>query len=147
MELTHLRTETTGTHDLNLGEGEGDQKLPGFDGEGRGPMSDARREALATIVDRLNDRFGTTLSEADQLSFDQMVAAATAIDDLSDAATANDEANFGLVFDDRFEGIVIDRHDANTAILKRFLDDAAFAEMLTRWAREEAYRRLRDESA
>jgi hypothetical protein len=35
----------------------------------------------------------------------------------------------------------------NTAILKRFLDDSDFAEMLTRWAREEAYRRLRDESA
>ena len=110
-------------------------------------MSDARIEALRTIVDRLNDRFGTTLSESDQLSFDQMVTAATEIDDISEAATANDQENFGLVFDGRFEGIVIDRHDDNTAILKRFLDDGDFAEMLTRWARDEAYRRLRDEPA
>ena len=85
-ELTHLRTETTGTHDLNLGAGEGDQLLPGLDGEGRGPMTEARREALQTIVERLNDRFGTTLSDTDQLSFDQMVAAATDIDDLAEAS-------------------------------------------------------------
>jgi len=147
VSLTHLRTETTGTHDLSLGKGEGDQMLPGFSGDGRGPMSEARKEALKTIVERLNDRFGTTLSEADQLSFDQMVAAATEVEDLAEAANANDESNFGLVFDDKFEGIVIDRHDANTTILKRFLDDGDFAEMLTRWAREEAYRRLREEGA
>jgi type I restriction enzyme R subunit len=144
VELTHLRTEATGTHDLNLGEGDGDHVLPGITGDGRGPMSAARREALATIVERLNDRFGTTLSEADQLSFDQMVAAATEVDDLAEAARANDQENFGLVFDGSFEGIVIDRHDANTTILKKFLDDNDFAEMLTRWARDEAYRRLRE---
>lgn len=147
VELTHLRTETTGTHDLSLGKGDGDQLLPGFGGEGRGPITEARREALRTIVERLNDRFGTTLSESDQLSFDQMVVAATEVGDLAEAANANDQSNFGLVFDDKFEGIVIDRHDANTTILKRFLDDGDFAEMLTRWAREEAYRRLREEGA
>jgi hypothetical protein len=57
--------------------------LPGFTGAGRGTMSEARREALSTMVERLNEPFGTTLSDADQLSFDQMVAAATAIDDRS----------------------------------------------------------------
>ena len=51
------------------------------------------------------------------------------------------EENFAYRFDRRFEGLVIDRHDTNGEMLRRFLDQPEFAKVFTAWARGEPYRR------
>ena len=67
--LTHLRTELTGEHDLSLAEGGG--VISGFTGEGRSGQ-DPRFERLSTIIETLNDRFGTEFTEADKVFVDQI---------------------------------------------------------------------------
>ncbi|HVT63692.1 MAG TPA: type I restriction endonuclease [Mycobacteriales bacterium] len=142
--LAALRTETTGTYDVSLGEGEGEQVLPGFTGEGVGPQAERKKVSLSTIIEKLNDRFGTHLTQADQVWVEQQIIVAVDDPEIHSSALANTEENFGFTFDRRFEGLVIDRHDANSEMLRRFLDQPEFAEMFTAWARSETYRQVRE---
>jgi type I restriction enzyme R subunit len=132
--------------DGSLGDGDGEQLLPmAFSGEGAGPQAERKRAALSTIIESLNDKFGTNLTQAEQLWVEQQVTAAVEDPEIRASAIANSEQNFGYTFDKRFEGLVIDRHDANGEMLRRFLDQPEFASLFTTWARGEAYRQIRDD--
>lgn len=86
-------------------------------------------------------------SAADQLHYEQAVAAAVEDPTIREQALANDEENFAYGFDPQFEGIVLDRHELNEVLVQRFLADPTFKEYVTSWARSEAYRRIRTEEA
>jgi type I restriction enzyme R subunit len=145
--LAALRTETTGTFDVSLGAGEGEQQLPmAFTGDGAGPQNERKRAALSTIIETLNDKFGTNLTQADQLWVEQQVTAAVEDPEIRAGALANTEENFKFTFDRLFEGRVIDRHDANGEMLRRFLDQPDFADLFTAWARGETYRQIREQA-
>jgi type I restriction enzyme R subunit len=146
--LAALRTETTGTFDVSLGAGDGEQILPtAFSGDGSGGMNAAKQAALSTIIEVLNDKFGTNLTQADQVWVQQQLAVTVEDPEIRASAMANSEQNFGYTFDKRFEGLVIDRHDANGEMLRRFLDQPEFATLFTHWARAETYRQIRDGGA
>ncbi len=143
--LAALRTETTGTFDVRLGAVESEQVLPtAFSGDGSGGMNEAKKAALSTIIETLNDKFGTTFQPADQLWVEQQLEVTIADPEIRASALANTEANFGYTFDKRFEGLVIDRHDANGEMLRRFLDQPEFATLFTAWARGETFRQIRE---
>lgn len=127
--LAALRVELTGTFDVSLGDEGGEQVLAGFTGGGAGPMAERKQAALSTIIELLNDRFGTNLGEADLLFGEQGIAVSEADPQIRAAALANDEANFAYVFD------------------PKFLDQPDFADLFTRWARGETYRRIRQDGA
>jgi type I restriction enzyme R subunit len=143
VELTHLRIQDSDTHDVGLGGGDGDQTLPGFS-PGTGRQHERKEAPLSTIIEALNDRFGTTFTNADQLHFEQSVAAAMEDPNIVEQALANDEENFAFGFDPQYEGIVLDRHELNDALVQRFLSDPSFKDYVTDWARAEAYRRIRE---
>jgi type I restriction enzyme R subunit len=145
--LAALRTETTGTFDVSLGAGEGEQLLPtAFSGDGSGGQNAAKQAALSTIIDTLNDKFGTTFGQPDLLWVEQQLEVAIEDHEMRASALVNTEQNFGYTFDRRFEGMVIDRHDANGEMLRKFLDQPEFASMFTTWARGEAYRQIREQA-
>jgi type I restriction enzyme R subunit len=145
--LAALRTETTGTFDVGLGTGDGQQTLPGtFTGQGAGPQNEAKQAALSTIIETLNDKFGSNLGEADLIWAQQQLAVTVEDPEIRASALANTEQNFGYTFDRRFEGLVIDRHDANGEMLRRFLDQPEFAGLFTAWARSETFRQIRDDA-
>jgi type I restriction enzyme R subunit len=145
--LAALRTETTGTFDVSLGAGGGEQMLPtAFSGEGSGPQNEAKQAALSTIIETLNERFGSNLGQADLVWAQQQLAVTVEDPAIRASALANTEGNFAYTFDRRFEGLVIDRHDENAEMLRRFLDQPDFAEMFTAWARSETFRQIRDQA-
>lgn len=145
--LAALRTETTGTFGVSLGVGDGEQALPtAFSGDGSGGMNAAKQAALSTIIEVLNDKFGTNLTQADQVWVQQQSAVTVEDPEIRASALANSEQNFGYTFDKRFEGLVIDRHDANGEMLRRFLDQPEFASVFTAWARGETFRQVRDQA-
>jgi type I restriction enzyme R subunit len=143
-ELTHLRISALGEQDVSLGAGTGDQMLPGFTGAGLVGLGEKERKALSEIIATLNEKFRTSLTDADQLAIEQQVVAATEDADLVSAAKANTLENYAYVFDPKFEGLVLDRHEAKADLLHRFLDDPQVSEVFTSWAREESYRRIRE---
>ncbi|HEX8984817.1 MAG TPA: hypothetical protein VF767_05280, partial [Bryobacteraceae bacterium] len=105
----------------------------------------AREEAvpLSQLIDVVNERFGTDFNQADQLFFDQIVEVAVADDGLRQAAAANPEDKFELVFRNLLERLFVERMDQNEEIFVRFMNDKAFQKVVTAWTAAEAYRRLR----
>lgn len=141
--LTHIRTQLIGDHDLSLAAGE-DEPLPGIGGEGRGKQVVPDKVRLSQIIDLLNERFGLDLGEADQILFNQTVAASAERADLREVAADNTEEQFGYVFDREFENVIIDRQEANDDLFRMFFDKPDFKKALTAWARREVYKKIRD---
>ena len=102
---------------------------------------------LSQLIDVVNERFGTDFNQADQLFFDQIVAAAVIDDGLRQAAAVNPEDKFQLVFKSLLEKLIIERMDQNEDIFVRFMNDEPFQKIVTAWMASDAYRRLRDGAA
>ena len=101
---------------------------------------------LSQLIDALNERFGTDFNQADQLFFDQIVEAAMTDDGVRQAAEVNPGDKFELVFKGLLENLFVERMDQNEGIFVRFMNDAAFQEIVTEWMSSEAYRRLKSDS-
>ena len=142
VELTHLRSEVTYEGSLALDADTGEVKS--IFGEGRGKQNEPELELLSEIVSELNDRFGLTLDERDQLLFDQFEETWVADPEVSAQAQNNTIENFRLVFDRMFMGTVVGRMDDNEAIFKRILDDPEFREVLMDLYAARVYRRARE---
>jgi len=117
----------------------------------KGPTDVGTRKAsddevpLSTLIGKLNERFGTDFTLADQLFFDQVEE--TAINDsaLISAAHANSIDNFKLVFEKAFPGLVIGRMDSNEEIVDRLMQDQRFKEAASAHILQEVYDRIRSE--
>ena len=68
---------------------------------------------LSTLVDKLNERFGTEFTPADQLFFDQVKGTAVANEQLRQAVMANSLENFEPVFNKQLENLFVERMDGN----------------------------------
>lgn len=141
--LTHIHTQTVGEHNLALAGG-ASEGLPGMQGGGAGVQHAPDKVRLSQLVDLLNDPFGTELTDADQIWFDQQVEAAAANPDLVEVAAGNTEENFGSVFDAQFADVLVDRQAANDDLFRMFFDKPEFRDALTAWARRRVYRKIQD---
>ena len=116
-----------------------------YTGSGGGQV-DQPIEKLSSIIELLNERFGLNLGEADQLFFEQIEAEVASNKRAQAVATNNDIDQFMTVFDDILEGVIIDRHTANDALLTAFLDKPDFREALTSMIGNEFYKTIRDKA-
>jgi type I restriction enzyme, R subunit len=102
LRFFRLQQVSEGTIDLSRGQAE---PLKGPTDLGTARQKDTEI-ALSTLVDQLNERFGTDFTEADQLFFDQVRATAERDEKIVEAAKANSLGNFtdffGRVLDDLF---------------------------------------------
>jgi type I restriction enzyme, R subunit len=98
---------------------------------------------LSRLIDVINERFGTEFTEADQLFFDQIVEAAVADEGLREAAQANPEDKFALVFERVLESLFVDRMEQNEDIFARFMNDTGFQQLVAGWLVSEVYKKLR----
>ena len=123
IELKYYRLQkiSEGAIDLKVGEPE---PLLGPTDVGTG-QSDEEVQ-LSTIVQKLNERFGTEFTPADQLFFDQIRETAVANDVLRQAVMANTIENFEPVFNNQLERLFIERMDGNEEIFVRLMNDEAF---------------------
>lgn len=142
VELTHLRHQMTFSGVLSLASELGEVRS--FFGEGKGGQQELDMEHLSSIVDLLNERFGTDLTDVDKLLFDQLEETWVADGELSDQAQNNSIENFKLVFDRKFLQTIVTRMDANSGIFKRILDDQDFRELLGDYYVKKVYGQLRE---
>lgn len=141
VRLEYYRLQKISEGSISLEEG----KACSLDGPAEVGSGLAREEALplSQLIDIVNERFGTDFNQADQLFFDQIVEVAVADDGLRQAAAANPEDKFELVFRNLLERLFVERMDQNEEIFIRFMNDKAFQKVVTAWTAGEAYRRLR----
>ena len=141
VELTHLRHQMTFKGSLELTSDTGE--VASFFGEGKGGQQEMELEHLSSIVEILNERFGTDLTDVDKLLLDQFEEDWVADGELSDQARNNSLENFGLVFDRKFLQTIISRTDANDEIFKKILDDEEFRAAMESHYLKKVYERLR----
>ena len=98
---------------------------------------------LSRLIDKINERFNTDFNEADQLFFDQIVAAVVADDALRQTAAVNPQSKFKLVCTDLLEHLFIERMSQNEGIFVRYMNDPIFQQFVSAWLASEAYRRLK----
>jgi type I restriction enzyme R subunit len=139
--LTHLRTEQREVGSASLVDGDGTISAI-FSGKGK--QHETEHEHLSTIVEALNEKFGTNLNERDQLLFDQFEQTWVTNPEVMAQARNNEFENFRLVFDRMFLETVVGRMDDNEMIFKRVLDDAEFQKTLMDLYANRVYQRLNE---
>lgn len=134
VELTHLRTDLTWQGDARVEEPVHEQ-TQFWDGR---PMSEEAQEALSVIVQEMNEKHGTELTEAHKLTLSQYDMVFRTNQTVVDAAVANDdyEAFKKVAFEPVFLDTIINQMDANEEIFKLILADdrmrALFVEFIGR---------------
>jgi type I restriction enzyme R subunit len=113
-------------------------------GDAMGRQQELILAPLSEIVETLNDRFGLTLTDRDQLLFDQFEEEWAVDSRLQAQAQNNTLDNFRLVFDQAFLGTVVKRMDANEAIVKQILDNPDFKAVVSDYYTRKVYERLRE---
>jgi type I restriction enzyme R subunit len=109
----------------DVGTGQADEEVP-----------------LSTLVEKLNERFGTQFTLADQLFFDQVRESAVANEQLRQAAAANTLENFEPVFNKQLENLFIERMDDNEEIFMRLMNDDRFREVAAKHLMRAVYEQI-----
>ena len=142
VELTHLRHQLT--HEGSLALESERSEIQSFFGSGQGSQQELQLETLSSIVEQLNEKFGTDFTDADKLLFDQFEAEWVADGELSDQAQSNTIENFALAFQKKFMSTIIGRMDQNSEIFKKILDDDEFSDFVRDVYLKKVYEQLRD---
>ena len=98
---------------------------------------------LSTLVGKLNERFGTEFTPADQLFFDQVRETAIASEQLRQAVMANSIENFAPVFNKQLENLLVERMDGNEEIFVRLMNDEAFRNVAAGHLMRAVYQQVR----
>lgn len=145
VRLEYYRLQKISEGSISLREGQA-RALDGPTEVGSGLVR-ADEVPLSQLIDLVNERFGTDFNQADQLFFDQIVEAAITDGGLRQAAAVNPEDKFELVFRNLLERLFVERMDQNEEIFVRYMNDAPFREIVTRWMVSQAYKRLRSDDS
>ena len=140
LRFFRLQQMTEGSIDLSYGEAD---PLKGPTDIGTARVKD-EEEALSSLIDRLNERFGTNFTEADQLFFDQIRASAENNEHIAEAARANNLENFTSYLDRMLDELFIARMEGNAGIFSRVMTDSAFRSAAHEHLALEIFRRVRE---
>ena len=138
LKYYRLRKINEGAIDLKVGEPEA---LYGPTEVGTGKADEEVQ--LSTLVNKLNERFGTEFTPADQLFFDQIRETAVANEQLRQAVMANTIENFEPVFNMQLENLFVERMDGNEEIFVRLMNDEAFRNIAAGHLMRAVYQQIR----
>ena len=141
LRFFRLQQMTEGS--IELSEGEADP-LKGPTDVGTAGVKD-EEVALSSLIDRLNERFGTDFTEADQLFFDQIRASAENDENIAEVARANNFANFASYLDRTLDELFIARMEGNEEIFSRVMTDAEFRSAAHEHLAREIFWRVREQ--
>ena len=142
--LRYFRLQQMSEGSIDLSDGEPDP-LKGPTDLGTAQAKD-EEVALSSLIDRLNERFGTDFTDADQLFFDQIRASAENDENIAEAARANTLADFTAYLDRVLDQLFIARMEGNEDIFSRVMTDSAFRAAAHQHLAQEVFHRVRGES-
>jgi len=140
VRLEYYRLQKISEGSISLREGKADP-LDGPREIGSGLVRE-QPVSLSRLIDVINERFGTDFTEADQLFFDQIVEAALSDEGLRQAAQANSEEKFALVFNRVLESLFVERMEQNEDIFARFMNDQGFQKLVATWLVSDVYKKM-----
>jgi len=137
LRFFRLQQMTEGSIDLSDGEAD-PLKGPTDVGTARTPDEEV---ALSSLIEKLNERFGTDFTAADQLFFDQIRVSAEQDEKIVEAARANNLANFSSYLERMLDELFIDRMEGNEEIFSRVMTDKQFRAAAHEHLASEIFRR------
>ena len=140
LRFFRLQQMTEGSIDLAQGEA---YPLKGPTDLGTGGIRDEAVE-LSTLVEKLNERFGTNFTEAGQLFFDQIRVSAEEDESIIEAAKANTLPSFMSYLERVMDELFIDRMEGNEEIFSRVMTDKAFRAAAQSDLAEKIFKRVRE---
>lgn len=143
IRLEYYRIQKISEGSINLREGDA-KSIDGPVEVGSGKLHEEELP-LSQLIDVVNERFGTDFTEADQLFFDQIIEAAVEEESLKEAAAANPQEKFSLLFSGMLQSLFIERMEQNEDIFGKFMNEKEFQNVVSEWISEKVYKRLREE--
>ncbi|MEG1482829.1 type I restriction endonuclease subunit R [Clostridium sp.] len=110
---------------------------------GKGSGKEEEKEKLSTIIDKINERFGTDFTETDKLSIDQIKEDMINNEELKIRAQNNTVENFKFSYDSKFMDIVIGRMGQNEKFFTKLLSDEEFREEIKEYLLMSVYKELK----
>ena len=141
--LRYFRLQQMSEGSIDLSQGES-APLKGPTDVGTARAKD-EEVALSSLIDRLNERFGTDFTEADQLFFDQIRASAENNEKIAEAARANSFQDFASYLDRMLDDLFIARMEGNEEIFSRVMTDTDFRSAAHEHLAGEIFRRAREQ--
>lgn len=138
VELNYYANKKIFEGDLSIGEGGG--TVSG--GIGGGVKKEDEKDKLSSIIERLNQRFGTNFTDAEKLATDQLEEDLCADDELSQKARNNTIDDYKYALNKTFTGKVVNRMSQNEVFFTRILDDEEFREEILEYLLMKTYKRL-----
>ncbi|MED3575868.1 type I restriction endonuclease subunit R [Cytobacillus praedii] len=138
--LQYYRNEKVFEGNISLAIQGGSELKPTAHGKGTG--KEEEKEKLSSIIDRLNDKFGTDFSSTDILSYDQIKEDIINNDDLAQKAKHNSKDNFKFSYETAFLDIVIERMSQNEKFFMKILEDSNFKNTIMEYMLDEVYEGL-----
>lgn len=139
--LKYFRIQQMTQGSIDLSDGEADP-LKGPTDVGSAGRKD-EEVGLTDLVEKLNERFGTAFTRADQLFFEQIRESAESDDRIVEAALANKYDNFASYLDRMLDELFIDRMDGNEEVFSKVMSDQPFRSAVHKGLARELYERIR----
>ena len=136
MEYYRLEKEFAGSISLEGSEG----GLGGIKGEAGARVK--KSNSLAEIIAAINEKFGTEFTEMDKV-LEQIQADFLADEKLVSFAKSNDEAMFGLKFEQEFENFAAKRYEQNDAFFVKMFSDSDVMKTVMEMLKPLIYRKMR----
>lgn len=143
LKYYRIQQRSDGSIDLTDGEAE---PLKGPTDVGTGMVREDP-VPLSTLVQRLNERFGTDFTEADQLFFDQIRLTAEKDEKIVEAAKANNLSDFSAFLERMLDELFIGRMEGNEEIFSRVMTDKSFRDAAHEHLAEVIYQQIRKEKS
>ena len=143
LRFFRLQQMTEGSIDLSDGEAD---PLKGPTDVGTAQVKD-EDVTLSSLIDRLNERFGTNFTDADQLFFDQIRASAENNENIAEVARANSFKDFASYLDRMLDELFIARMEGNEEIFSKVMTDTAFRSAAHEHLASEIFLRVREKPA
>ena len=141
--LRFFRLQQMSDGSIDLWEGAADPlKGPTDVGTGRAKEEEV---TLSRLIERLNERFGTDFTKADQLFFDQIRASAENNENIAEAARANSFKDFAAYLGRMLDDLFIARMEGNEEIFSRVMTDTEFRSAAHEHLAEEIFHRVREQ--
>ena len=140
--LRFFRIQQMTEGSIDVADGEADP-LKGPTDVGTARVKD-EEVTLSSLIDRLNERFGTNFTEADQLFFDQIRASAENSEIIAEAARANSLKDFSSYLDRMLDELFIARMEGNEKIFSKVMTDTEFRSTAHDHLAHEIFRRVRE---
>ena len=139
--LQYLRLQQISSGSINLSDGEADP-LKGPTDVGTASAM-VKEVALSSLIECLNERFGTDFNEADRLFLEQVSRDAEADENVIEAGRANTSSDFDAYFYDVLGDFFANRMEGNQKIYLRYIEDEEFRSLVRAGMSREVFKQVR----